>query len=144
MATTLPKTEKISDKDRFRIFVDECEYWLEKFNLKSWTMAYEFSDDYSEDWENDSLAMLRWNTGARRATIWLNENWPEDEISCFQIRRSAFHEVFELLLADLVSIARDRFVFEKAIESEIHRIVRTLENVVFPDNYARRKVSKKL
>ena len=139
MAIMLPKAEPISDKERFRIFKEECEYWLDLLSLRNWIVAYEFSDDYSEDWESDSLAMLRWNEQARRATIWLNENWPEDEISHFQICRSAFHEVFELFLSDLRSLAMNRYIAKGSVELETHRIVRTLENVFFPKDYARRK-----
>lgn len=141
MEISLPKPEEIEDKTRFKIFLDECNYWLDYFGLKRWVMTFETSDDYSGDWDTDSLAMLKWNLEAHRATVWLNSDLPEVEISDFQIRRAAFHEIAELLLAPLATLAERRFVSAGQLEQETHGIVRTLENTIFPRNYANR-VSK--
>lgn len=137
-------TQPLSDKERFRIFYEECNYWILKFGLKEWLINYEFNDDYTEDWEDGNLAMLCWNPEGGRATIWLNLNWPDHEKYEMQVRRSAFHEIFELFISAMKNYIYKRHFTDSEVDREIHRIVRTMENTWFKEDYEQRGLPQRI
>ena len=44
---------------------------------------------------------------------------------------SAFHEVCEIMLFPLRYLGECRFLTETEIDPEVHRLIRTFENVIF-------------
>lgn len=115
--------------EHFDIFQKEALKWLDFFGLKGWDVHF------SHRKLNGDRARIIFNGVGRVATIFLNTHWTEEDGILFtdkDIRKSAFHEVCELLLGRLNQMASQRFNLDALdIEEEIHQIIRTLENVVF-------------
>lgn len=121
--------KKITNK-QFEIFKKECERWIEYFGLKNWQIHYLLDDI-------DGRAEIRYNCQDGIAVIVLAKEW--DEIDDFfvndtSIKRSAFHEVLELLLGRLTNMASRRYNVDVGdIDEEAHSIIRTLENTIYRD-----------
>ena len=94
------KTTKVD----FKVFKVEVEYWIDRFSLREWKVFYKH--EKSKKLSN-VLAWIATDWKGRSCSIGLSPNWsPHDIVSDFEICRSAFHEVCELLLSDIGSIAR--------------------------------------
>lgn len=117
---------KTTKKD-FEIFRAECEKWIEEFGIKSFEILYDHSD-----YLKNNKASCTSNSVNRWATLRLNITWDNYwKLTEENIKRCAFHEVGELLLAPLINCAESRYISENEIEEQKHAIIRTLENVVF-------------
>lgn len=118
---------ELTDKD-FQCFKDEANHWIRFFGLLDWRV------DYSFEKLNGCYAEIRSNFQGKCATIAL-DRFPEEELSTDQIRKSAFHEVCELLLRELCNVAlNDEIPYEereKLTEIAAHGVIRRLENTVF-------------
>lgn len=114
----------------FDAFNDEVQKWLERFGLKSWAVRVMLCDP--QEGENVRAYVSCFPT-SRRAEIKLLSAWAdtEDAPSEYQVRRSAFHEVCELLLVRAGCIAFNQEARGEDWEEETHVIIRTLENAVF-------------
>lgn len=115
-------------KAHFEIFKAECRRWLDYFGLKGWDVFFEH--DNPENGES-CFASCFYRLLGRNATFFLSKDWGHNEVTEQQVRRSAFHEVCELLLSRMKVLARSRFINEDEIEEEIHNLIRTFENTVF-------------
>ena len=117
---------KTSKKD-FALFKKECQKWIEFFGIKSFEVLFDHSDYLQNNKAScTSHSVNRW------ATLRLNITWDDYwELTEKNIKRCAFHEVGELLLAPLVNCAESRYVSENELEEQTHIVIRTLENVVF-------------
>jgi len=132
MKTT--KKHKTTQAD-FKTFKTECEYWVDKFNLREWKIYYKH--EKSEKLP-DTLAWLATNWMGRACSIGLNPNWGEhDIVSAFEVCRCAFHEVSELLLANTVSIAQiDICPTQKdELEATVHAVIRRMEWAIWQPDY---------
>ena len=111
----------------FEIFKVECQKWIEIFGIKSFEILYDHSDYLKNNKASTtSHSVNRW------ATLRLNITWDEYwELTDDNVKRCAFHEVVELLLAPLINCAESRYVSENEIEEQSHVIIRTLENVLW-------------
>ncbi len=116
---------KTSKKD-FQLFVKECNKWIKIFGLLEWQIHHEHSNEYKDD-----RAWCRYHHTAKIATFGLTINWSYKP-SASEIELCAFHEVMELFLAGLDYMAKRREFDENMIIAETHRIIRTMENVVYP------------
>jgi len=119
---------KTSKKD-FEIFKVECRKWINILGLKDWQVHFTHT-------KMDGIrAQIVFQCIARVATISLNTEWNEwakISITDQLIKKAAFHEVCELLMGKLNDLATQRFNLDEAdVEEEIHRIIRTLENVLW-------------
>lgn len=115
----------------FKLFQKECAKWIEYFGLKDWDISYHHYVGEIED-ELDNMARITFSVNARAATILLMQNWgctPTDLL----VRRYAFHEVCELMLADIYVFANRRYVEENSLDTVFHTVIRKLENTVFKD-----------
>ena len=115
---------KTTKKD-FEYFKKRCEYWRQKFQMGNWDFGF-----HHEKLEK-SKAEYNTNGGGRLATIWLSTEWNQHP-SKEEIDKTAFHEVVEILLCELRSLASAYFS-ELEVNERTHMIVRTMENVVFPE-----------
>lgn len=113
-------------KAHFEIFKAECEKWVKIWGLLDWEVFY-----YHQKLTGDTAARCTTNSSNRIASLFLSTEWDESEVTNHIIRRRAFHEVSELFLARLFSLACDRFVDEESLDEASHAIIRRLENVVF-------------
>ena len=117
---------KTTNKD-FKIFRDECRKWIDIFGLKSWSVKY----DHRNAAGKDTLASCCYSVTDRVATLVLSKDWGNDVVDDYQIEKSAFHEVCELFLANIRTLAEYRYTTMLEIDEEVHAVIRTLENVLY-------------
>ena len=114
---------------QFEVFKEEAGKWLEFFGLKDWEIRFSF--EHNDDFDR-----------ARCYTNWLGRictlelaRWQSEERSDEEIRKVAFHEVCELLLAEMENISMDEEVpyseRKGLLETSRHGVIRRLENSVF-------------
>jgi len=116
--------------EHFAAFKDECQRWIKYFGLTEWEVVFAH-----EDVDDHTRADITTTQSARIAKIRLSKNWSNnpDGILCEQtVRKSAFHEVCELLLSEINLIASCRFGYDEIdLEAAKHAIIRRLENTLF-------------
>ena len=128
-------------EDSFDVFVEECHYWQRKLNLLDWRLEIRCNANY-EVWDTDSLGMCAYNLVGRTATIWLNPNAPDQYYEDEHLRKIAFHEVAELFLGEIRTIGEARFDYgQEDMDAAAHRVIRTMENQVFEEDYGKRRDS---
>lgn len=127
------KTSKI----HFDIFKKECNYWIEKFGLKEWNVDFQHDDNIE-----GSLASCSVNLPARKAIIFLEPLWGDDNPTPQELKRVAFHEVMELFLSPVWYLAEERFVTANQLEENRHGVIRTMENCVWKDDVKKRLLLK--
>ena len=120
-------------KADFKVFQTECEKWINIFGLHDWEIGFRH-----EDFRELNRAECYLDLDGRISTIRLNKDWTIDndgnidEVTDLKLKKTAFHEVCEILIAPLSINSRMRFIRECEIESSEHYIIMTLENVLFP------------
>ena len=110
----------------FEIFKTECQKWIEIFGLKGWQVIY----DHVKMDRDTIKADCNYSVIKRHCEIRLNTSYPH-KVSNDSIRRDAFHEVCELFIGELVTLAEYRYSTKDEIEEQAHAIIRTLENVLW-------------
>ena len=117
----------ILNDEHYKIFENECLKWVKFFHLYDWKLIY-----HMETLGDLALAEIRFDTEHKSAIIVLNQEWEDFEFSIEQLKRSAFHEVSELLLTDVRAMldlrCRNK---DELINTEVHRVIRRLENSIF-------------
>jgi hypothetical protein len=125
----------ITTKKHFELFVKECKYWIDKFGIKGWDIEFTHKSLCDEN-----KAGISWKIMSRIASINLEPKWGEKQelyktITDKVIRKTAFHEVCELLLGRLAMMADCKISnYRDAVEEETHNIIRIFENTVFEDS----------
>lgn len=118
-------------KDLFAVFKKSVEKWVDYFGLHDWRVEVK-----SDELEDGSIAECRTNVVGKSAYLVLNKDLREKDQDIALIEKSGFHEVCELLLAELyyqayrdgVSEARNNDIAQVG-----HSIVRRLENTIYVD-----------
>ena len=116
---------KTTAKD-FALFKKECEKWIDFFGLTNWRVVY-----CREQYEEDAHAWFSTNSEGMVATIALCPDWKHEEVTTEQIKKSAFHEVCEMMFSHLQDLAQSRYWDPVEYQTERHAIIRRLENSVF-------------
>ena len=130
---TMPKTTE----EHFRIFIEECELWLDKFNLRNYDLTYSHSD---ADDEKDACSWCKSEDRFKSAILGLTKSWDDFCPNEYQIRKFAFHEVCELLFSASEFIMQSRFsITEENINAVKHELINRLINGVFIDSILNRK-----
>ena len=108
---------------QLRKFKKYCEHYMEKFGIdKEWVVYYSetpvLSNRYAETtyWIDSKVATITLNTAL---------DHPED-----RLKRMAFHEVCHLVLADIIAMAKSRKFDDELLQTEEHRLINRLENVM--------------
>jgi len=123
-----PKKENHTTEEHFKLFKLECKKWIKEFGLIGWDVSFK------HDGEENDRNWLGWcstNCVGRSATIGLCKDWGKTESDNYEIKRTAFHEVCELLMSRFDTIARTRIIGPDEIDEERHNIIRTMENVIW-------------
>lgn len=122
---------KTTKKD-FELFKETCEFYIEFFGLKDWRFYYEHIE------LTDSFAQVSYNFVGKCCTVAFNKKLPDryEVIEERKIRESAFHEVCEILLAEMTNKLEWNFN-EQEVQTMAHSVIRRLENSVF------KKIDKK-
>ncbi len=123
----MPK-EKVykTNKRHYNLFCNEVRKFIDIFGLVGWEVNFEHKRYLSTE-----LAVCITDQQGRTCTISLSPTWVGLKPTDLEVRKSAFHEVCELLLSRLNTFAKDRFVQESQIDEESHNIIRILERVLW-------------
>lgn len=132
MRKSLKETNEVDlqiNAEDFHLFTLAVSEIRKIFGLLDWEI-YTILDDPER---GDSMrGWMQGNFEDRIATIGLSPDWSGSYLkNNFEIAKVAFHEVCELMLSDLGSLA-ERSVRKGIVDEETHKIIRKLENVVFP------------
>ena len=114
----------------FKLFEDEVKKWVDRFNLNDTFLLIRHSN------LNGMLGELNYSYKARTATIFLAKKPKYPIITNMvesEIKKTAFHEVCELLLIRIGVLAEDRSWDQAEFESETHAVIARLENYLKPE-----------
>ena len=123
--------QQLTEKD-FSIFKEEAKKWIDTFGLKDWDVTFDFS------LLENSRAECCVNWHGKAALITLGQ-FPRGEMTQEDVRKSAFHEVCELLLSDMEFTALNEEILhaERKLMTEVarHAVIRRMENSIFKNHY---------
>lgn len=133
--------EKMREKKRlpekyFIVFREECEYWIKVLGLIS--VEIEILKCNKKEEECRAYTVRTRPNMNRMYAIWL-VMW-QDENNCVneeEMRRIAFHEVWEVLMYDINDTITSSEGSHYACTC-VHEVIRTLENTLFKDRYDKR------
>jgi len=111
---------KTTQKD-FEYFKDRCNFWQEFFGLINWKI-------YLDHKKTDVLASCYTDYCGQVATLTLSTSW-NMPVTKESLNVSAIHEVLEIMLSPLMSMAKSRVWDYEDYEKEHHSIIRTLERL---------------
>lgn len=117
----------------FKIFCEECTYWIKKLNLLNYEIFL------THELLNGDRANVSYTVEGKIATIALSTIWYNVEPTKRRLSKSAFHEVVELLLGTICTLCENKDVDESLLIGELHSIVRILENTFFKNDYDNRQ-----
>ena len=117
--------------EHFDLFVIYCKNWIHFFSIYDWEIGYQFRETDSDDAKASFCVS---DIGNRVGTIVLYDDFGfdlTDENYAYVLSKVAFHEVVEVLMADVCYLAESRGLNEtNRYDREHHRVVRLLENSV--------------
>lgn len=119
----------ITSKSHFKLFKKEVQRWVKRLGLTGWHLEY----THDQDLFDSSPALVQISVVDRIATFHLNEEW-EIPVTEALVKKAAFHEVCELLLARFDFLATSRFCMKEEVDEERHAVIRILENMMFSED----------
>ncbi len=140
LTKSTPDAPECATAEHFKIFKLECEYWIEEFGLREWDIYFSYKDV-----EGNDIAYLNWDTESRWAVINLcSENWKNHSggVNEWEVRKCAYHEIAELLLAKFCDLAEGRYSNKEELQAERHAIIQRLTNTHWEMDAKRRGVKR--
>ena len=110
------KTSKV-DFEKFKTFAAK---WLQALGLTEWDVVYTHNQA-----NDDSLASCATDPEGMNATLNLDTRKDDTDIG-----ELALHEVLELLLAKMDTMARDRTFDDKLFDSERHNVINRIMMII--------------
>ncbi|MBS6358354.1 MAG: hypothetical protein KH421_10135 [Akkermansia muciniphila] len=120
-----------TNEKHFSVFKEECIKWIKFFGITEWEIFF-----VHETYEDGCRAACYTKHLHKIAHLALNKRQEVCEpITDESIKKSAFHEVCELLLSSITFIALDEEIphheRQGLTESETHEVIRRMENSIF-------------
>jgi len=117
-------------EEHFKIFREECEYWLNRYQLGDYDTLILNKNNSNQ---KDAQAWQLSDHANKWAVLALAKNWiAENEFTDTEIRKQAYHEVNELLLDSLDTLAKERFnITVDRIDEARHGIIMRLQTAFF-------------
>lgn len=115
-------------KADFELFKKYVQEYADVLGVKDWSLHF------SHDETDGVYARTMYTTNERVATIVLGRYW--DDLrpkNSYEIKRLAFHELMHVVMAPLVSEAKERYTTPYMLDGVEHNIIRQLENIVSRD-----------
>lgn len=112
---------KVTDKE-FTAFKDEFIRWQHILGLTQYQIYFEKSDI------GDCWAQISWDTGGYCATVTLTSEYEKEVKDHRNILKSARHEAFHLLLAEMMTAGMNRWGNREELDRADEATVRRLEN----------------
>ena len=121
----MPRTKKeiIFENCHLELFKKEANYWLNYFGLLDFDVQIKISENNEE-----CLAFVIVSHPNKIVVLKISKLW--DELSDLKIRETAFHEVCEVLLSRLRSLACGTFS-DEVVDETCHSIIGRLQNSIF-------------
>ena len=117
------------EKHHFQYFVGCCRAFIKFLGLMDWEVSFNF---FCSDENTPRASTIIHDRHNRLGSIQLYDSW--DKIpSEFNLWKTAFHEVIELLMSDLHCLAMDRDWDYNTYDREHHRVIRILEKSWFEE-----------
>ena len=114
-------------KDPFKYYKERTRHWVDYFGLYNWDInVHQDNEEYAED-----LAYTMYNVDNKRADIYLVMDWGDTEMTRYDLSKTAFHEVVEVMLAEIRHLAGRRDIRFEEIDGAIHSIIRILTATIF-------------
>jgi hypothetical protein len=112
-------------KRHFDIFRKESQKWIKEFGLLDWWVQYSHEDI-------GDGAQCRYSYTYKMATLVLSTVFDQDyPATTHKIKRMAFHEVYELVLAEMNTLITSRVYDKEEADRARHAVIRRMENVFF-------------
>jgi (p)ppGpp synthase/HD superfamily hydrolase len=119
-----------TSKAHFRLFDKQISKWLEVFSLGSqWKVFVTHVELMGR-----SMAETECDYPGKTATIFLNKVWEDTEVTEKEIDETAFHEVLEIVLDKLDSMAKISCQRDKVDEAR-HDVIQMLTCTIFDPLY---------
>ena len=125
------RLNKTTDK-HFTVFKKHVHLWLDHFGLKDWEIIIDHDIPVSA---SDALAACSIDLPQRFARIYLNTTWDDNHPTEQLLKCSAFHEVCELMLGEMNTLAKARFATDDEIDSARHAVIARLYNSIAGEKY---------
>ena len=119
-----------TEKD-FEIFKVEAMYWIKKLGMVDWEWFFQWD-------ETEDRANVSYEISDMMAIVTFSKNWTDLEPTPYQVRKCAYHEIQKVFLGTVATYAVNRQISAEALQNIMHRMIRTMENVYFDDDYSRR------
>ena len=113
-----------TSEEDFETFVEACRGWMDIFQLN------DFNQTYTHAEMSDAAAAVHVCTAGRKADFTLCKTFPIEMKEPGFLDHWALHEVLHVLVADLVSSAKDRTATDDQQSNAEERLVVKLENVI--------------
>ena len=122
--------KKFNHATAMNLFRKEATKWAQFFGLLEWRIEFAYNED------DDNRAKIHWDTEGKIALITISTTWLDgenevDPATQDKIRESAFHEVAELLLVDLIETHLKHPLDDDKKTAATHSLIRRLENCVY-------------
>jgi len=113
--------------EHFEIFKKEALRWIDIFGLKNWEVFF----------DHEKREKARADVGLKfidkQASICLSTIWKDLKPDVYYLKRSAFHEDCEILLARMDMMARNGARPDEIDEAR-HEVIKVLENILWREN----------
>lgn len=120
---------KKKEPDYFALFEKEASHWLWYFGLHDWRVVF-----YHDELHTGNIAETHMDYVGKCASMILAKGLEPHFYTTEGIKRTAFHEVCELLLGSLYCLIDPHSDREHdAMSKAGHEIIRRLENTVYRD-----------
>ena len=122
----MPKTTE----EHFKIFKEECEYWLERYQFGDFDIAFLHAN---REKKNSGLAWQVADHEDKWTLLGLFQNWSgEEPCNEYKIRQLAFHEVNELMVDELNDLAIERYnITKERINGARHSVINRIDKAFF-------------
>lgn len=122
----------MTSNSAFKAFTDEVGFWQRHLGLTDWQIDVELGDE-----KPCNRATTLIDSDGHSAVIVLERTWVEgatrEDADENKVRRTAFHEVCEIMVDDLENGTSQLSVVEKnRARVAAHALIRRLENCLFP------------
>jgi hypothetical protein len=123
----MPKTTKehYFKEQHFEIYKKESEFWIRYFGLLDFDVQYKISEK-----NGNNLATTTVSHSDKMVIVEVTKLW--DELTEKKIRETAFHEVVEILISRLRSMACGTFS-DEAVNETCHSIIIRLQNSILKE-----------
>ena len=116
-----------TNKNDFEHFKKCCNHWIKFWELSEYHVRFE----HAKDEDDDVMAWINRDIGGMCVCIVLNTEWGDQKPTKSELDRSAFHEVFHLVLAKLSLLGKARWCAFNEFTREEEAVIRRMENCIF-------------